>query len=123
MKRQLLIVSFVLASITTGPAVAVNSLVPDNGVPSLGDTKFNVAVRNETAQSLQFLLRPKAATWQTYTLSPGEKGVYSCFGCGGMFEIRISTAGTVVSYDIVTGNLYAIRVNDDRRIFDVFKVP
>jgi hypothetical protein len=103
-------------------AVDTNTEVPDTGIPRQGAMKFNVSVRDETTESVQFQLRPKGAEWTTYTLSSGEKGVYSCVGCGGTFEITISTAGTVVTYDIATGGLYAIRVNDSRRVFDVYKI-
>ena len=122
-ERWILFTALTLAfMVTAGSATAVNPMVPDTGTPSQGEMKFNISVLNETGQPIRFLLRPKGATWTEYTLSPREKGVYSCVGCGGTFEISISTAGTVVTYDIVTGNLYAIRQNDARNIFDVYQV-
>jgi hypothetical protein len=120
------LISAVLAVATLAARLAaaeVSTLVPDNGPQTPGGTKFNVSVRNEAAQPLQFQLRPKGGTWTTYALSPNEKGVFNCSGCNGAFEISISTGGTVLTYDLSTGTLYAIRVNDVRRIFDVYQVP
>jgi hypothetical protein len=122
-ERWILFTALTLASmVVAGSAAAQDTIVPDTGAPSQGQIKFNISVLNQTGQAIRFLLRPKAATWTEYTLSPGEKGVYSCTGCGGTFEISLSTGGTVVTYDIATGNLYAIRLNDTRNIFDVYHV-
>jgi hypothetical protein len=124
MNGQLVFFGLVLTVLTASVAAAkLSTLVPESGVPAQGNPKFNITVRNEADQAIQFLLRPKGAIWSTYTLSPGEKGVYSCSGCGGDFEISLSTAGTVVTYDIATGKLYAIRVNDARHIYDIYVVP
>ena len=116
--RRTVIGLTLLAASGGGGRAQVNTLVPDSGVGS----KYNIAIRNDTGQPVQFQLRPKDADWTTYTLPAGEKGVYSCTGCGGAFEIRISTAGTVVDYTIMTGALYAIRVNAERQVYDVYKI-
>ena len=97
-------------------ARAQDTVVPDIGAGG----KFNVSIINEASQTVRFQLRPKAGTWTEYALEANEKSVYSCEDCGGDFEISIRTGETVVSYSIRTGNLYAIRPNDDRRIFDVY---
>jgi hypothetical protein len=116
--------AFALAMFAAGAAAAdVNTLVPDTGASPTGQQKFNVAVQNQTTESIEFVLRPAGGAWTTYTLSPGEKGVFNCFGCAGKFEIRLSTAGTIVTYDLVTGTPYAIRINDARHIYDIYRVP
>jgi len=123
MKRRLTATPLILVlSFAALPARALDTLVPDSGVSGPGGAKFNVAVRNDTGQSVRFELRPKSAEWTTYTLSPNEKAIYSCLGCEGAFEISVNTAGTVVTYGITTGNLYAIRENDSRHIYDVYQV-
>lgn len=102
---------------------AVGTLTPDTGASTQGSTKFNMSIINEATQSVQFLLRPKSGEWKTYVLGPGEKGIYSCLDCSGVFEISIKTDGKVVTYQIKTGILYGIRVNEARDIYDVYTIP
>jgi hypothetical protein len=103
-------------------AAAQYTITPDTGVPGPGGEKFNVAIVNQASSPVRFVLRPKAGQWADYTLAPSEKSIYSCYGCGGSFEITIRTAGTTVSYDITTGKVYAIRVNPTRNVFDVYEL-
>jgi hypothetical protein len=90
------------------PVTALDTQVPETGA---GGAKINIAIINDTEATIRFSLRPRAATWTNYELSAGEKGVYSCVGCGGDFEISVSTAGNIISYNLSASNLYAIRIN------------
>jgi len=98
-----------------------NTQVPEGGLQGPGGAKFNVSIVNETQQQIQFLLRSKEGAWANYSLEPNEKGVYSCFGCNGQFDFSMNTNGVVVSYQVLSGNLYAIREDASRRIYDVFR--
>jgi len=108
--------------LTAAIAAGQYTVTPDTGAPGPGGTKFNVSLVNQVDASIQFTLRPKAGTWATYTLDPNEKSVYSCYGCGGIFEVSIRTGGTTVTYDVNTGKLYAIRLNRTRNIYDLYEV-
>ena len=100
---------------------SVDVRAQDTAVPDLGaGEKFNVAIVNQASETVRFQLRPKAGTWTEYALGANEKSVYSCQSCSGDFEISIRTGETIVVYSLKTSNLYAIRPNDDRRIFDVY---
>jgi hypothetical protein len=103
----------------TTSAIALDTQVPEGGA---GEAKFNISIINDTAQLIQFSLRPKGASWSNYELSASEKGVYSCVRCNGDFEISVRTAGNLVSYNISATNLYAIRMNSDRNLYDVYKI-
>jgi hypothetical protein len=103
---------------TLGP----DTLVPDTGPETPQGTTFNIAVINETTQNVAIRLRPKGGAWTSYTVPAGTKPIYSCQGCGGQFEVSVSTAGTAVTYNLNSGTLYAIRVNPQRDIFDIYTV-
>jgi hypothetical protein len=121
MKARTALAMFALVAGAPGAMADVETLVPDSGVPEQGAAKFNVSIRNATTLPVRFILRPKGATWTTYSLSPGEKGVYSCIGCGGTFEVSVSTDGNVVTYDVTAGVSYDIRINSTRHIFDLYR--
>jgi hypothetical protein len=111
---------FLLLCTGTVARAQTNPLIPDTGASGTGEEKFNVSVVNQTQQAINFVLRPKEGTWTEYVLQTGEKSVYSCIGCGGDFEIKLRTGEIIVSYSIRTGNLYGIRLNDEKNIFDVY---
>ncbi len=100
-------------------AAAPETLVPDTGP----GTMFNIAIVNQTNHSVKIAVRPKGGAWASHDVAAGEKPIYSCQGCNGRFEVSIQTAGTTVTYDLNSGTLYAIRVNSQRDIFDVYSVP
>ena len=101
---------------------APNTQVPDTGASRDGSRKFNVSIINEAQQPVGFVLRPKDGTWTEYRLTANEKGIYSCYGCDGVFEISIRTGETVVNYTISSGKLYTIRPDPARSIFDIYAV-
>jgi hypothetical protein len=112
---RLLAAAFILL-LGTDEIGRAQTMLPDVGAGQ----KFNVAIVNQTEQKIGFILRPKDMDWTNYQLQSGEKAAYSCTGCGGDFEIKIRTGDTVVSYSIKTGNLYGIRWNEEKHIFDIY---
>jgi hypothetical protein len=111
-----LLAAAVILLIGTDGIGCAQTMLPDVGAGQ----KFNVAIVNQTEQKIGFILRPKDGDWTNYELQSGEKSAYSCTGCGGDFEIKIRTDDKVISYSIKTGNLYGIRWNEEKRIFDIF---
>jgi hypothetical protein len=119
-RRVALVVAAALAPLRL--AAAQSTMVPEGGAPGTGGTKFHVSISNQSPHAVRFLLRPKDGSWSEYTLDKDQRSAFSCLGCGGTFQISISTAGTVVSYDLKAGQPYLIRLNPTRNIFDVYRV-
>jgi hypothetical protein len=111
-------VVFASAFISCAAVGQIHTQAPETGIRD----RYNMSILNDTDQTIRFTLRPKAAAWTEYKLSPAEKGIYSCAACGGNFEVKLSTDGKVLTYDISSAYPYAIRINTAKNIYDIYRI-
>ena len=90
-------------------------------LPSIGSTE--VVIVNQADRSLHFSLRTEDGEWTEYTIDSGDNETFDCQGkCEGEYEFYMKTEERHVHYRLEARERYAIRWNEQGRVWDLVHV-
>lgn len=83
----------------------------------------SIELVNTTDADLNYSIRAQGGSWTDHSIQSGKSSTINCATCAGqMVEFAIDTGGTILDYQLGIGERHALFWNEERQVWDLYRM-